>query len=153
AWDGVQQIGQAHGRAGERAPRGVPGLHRGLGREEGRPRRDEGRPVRALGGAPQAGRRAPESCERGAGAHRLSDPKRFERYVAIGDSSTEGLLDVDASGRMRGWSFRLADQIARAQGGLLYANLAARGATTRDIAEHQLARAVAMKPDLVTVFS
>ena len=79
--------------------------------------------------------------------------ERYERYVAIGDSSTEGLLDTDGAGRLRGWSFRLADRIASAQGGLLYANLAARGATTRDIAERQLARAVAMRPDLATVFS
>lgn len=54
---------------------------------------------------------------------------------------------------MRGWSFRLAERLAAAQGGLLYANLAARGETTRGIAERQLARAVAMRPDLATVFS
>jgi lysophospholipase L1-like esterase len=35
---------------------------------------------------------------------------------------------------------------------LLYANLAARGAP-RDIVERQLARAIAMRPDLATVFS
>jgi len=78
---------------------------------------------------------------------------RYERYVAIGDSSTEGLLDLDGAGRVRGWSFRLAERLAAAQGGLLYANLAARGATTREIAERQLARAAAMRPDLATVFS
>jgi lysophospholipase L1-like esterase len=77
----------------------------------------------------------------------------FERYVAIGDSSTEGLQDLDDHGELRGWSFRLADRIAGAQGRLLYANLAVRGATTRQIARDQLARAVAMKPDLATVFS
>jgi lysophospholipase L1-like esterase len=77
----------------------------------------------------------------------------FERYVAIGDSSTEGLQDLDDHGALRGWSFRLADRISRAQGRLLYANLAVRGATTRQIARDQLARAVAMKPDLATVFS
>jgi len=77
----------------------------------------------------------------------------FARYVAIGDSSTEGLQDIGDDGRLRGWSFRLAERIARAQGGLLYANLAVRGATTRQIASQQLARAVAMKPDLATVFS
>ena len=54
---------------------------------------------------------------------------------------------------MRGWSFRLAGRIATVQGRLAYANLAARGATTRDIVERQLARAIAMRPDLATVFS
>ncbi len=54
---------------------------------------------------------------------------------------------------MRGWSFRLAERLARVQGRLRYANLAARGATTRDIVTRQLERAVAMRPDLATVFS
>ena len=78
---------------------------------------------------------------------------RFERYVAIGDSSTEGLLDLDVDDEMHGWSFRLAGRIAAAQGGLLYANLAARGATTRQIVTHQLGRALDMRPDLATIFS
>jgi len=60
---------------------------------------------------------------------------------------------VDDAGELRGWSFRLAERIARVQGRLLYANLAARGATTREIVTHQLARAVAMRPDLATIFS
>ena len=60
-------------------------------------------------------------------------PRRFERYVAIGDSSTEGLDDPDGRGGYRGWSRRLAERIARAQGTLLYANLGVRGLTTRQI--------------------
>lgn len=60
---------------------------------------------------------------------------------------------MDDSGGLRGWSFRLAERIARAQGGLLYANLAVRGATTGQIADRQLGRAVRMKPDLATVFT
>jgi len=78
---------------------------------------------------------------------------RFERYVAIGDSSTEGIDDPDGRGGYRGWSNRLAERIARGQGGLLYANLAVRGLTTRQIRERQLDRAAAMHPDLVTMFS
>lgn len=82
-----------------------------------------------------------------------SDSPRFERYVAIGDSSTEGIDDPDGRGGFRGWSARLAERIARTQGGLLYANLAVRGRTTRQIREQQLERAAAMNPDLATVFS
>ena len=78
---------------------------------------------------------------------------RFERYVAIGDSSTEGLEDRDGKGGYRGWSARLATKIAAAQGGLLYANLAVRGRSTREIRDQQLGPAVAMRPDLATVFS
>lgn len=80
-------------------------------------------------------------------------PRKFDRYVAIGDSSTEGLDDPDGHGGYRGWSARLAERLAREQGGLLYANLAVRGLTTREIRDRQLAPALAMNPDLATVFS
>ena len=80
-------------------------------------------------------------------------PLRFERYVAIGDSSTEGLDDPDGEGGYRGWSLRLAERIARIQGTLQYANLAIRGRTTRQIRNQQLRPALAMRPDLATVFS
>ena len=78
---------------------------------------------------------------------------RFERYVAIGDSSTEGLQDPDGAGGYRGWANRLAERVAQAQGGLLYANLAVRGKRSREIREEQLGPALAMKPDLATVFA
>jgi lysophospholipase L1-like esterase len=78
---------------------------------------------------------------------------RFTRYVALGDSSTEGLADGTSRAGYRGWSRRLAERIARDQGELLYANLAVRGLTTRAIREGQLARALAMAPDLATVFT
>lgn len=79
--------------------------------------------------------------------------RRFERYVAIGDSSTEGVDDPDGSGGFRGWADRLAERIAIAQGSLLYANLGVRGRRTRQIREEQLERAAAMRPDLATVLS
>lgn len=77
----------------------------------------------------------------------------YQRYVAIGDSSTEGLDDPDGRGGYRGWANRLAERIAALQGGLLYANLAVRGRSTRQILEEQLQPALAMHPDLVTLFS
>jgi lysophospholipase L1-like esterase len=81
-------------------------------------------------------------------------PRVFERYVAIGDSSTEGLDDPDGQGGYRGWANRLATHIAAAQPTpLLYANLAVRGLSTRRIRDEQLDRAVALRPDLVTLFS
>jgi len=79
--------------------------------------------------------------------------RRFERYVAIGDSSTEGLDDPDGAGGYRGWADRLAESLAAAQGSVLYANLGVRGKTTREIAAEQLPAALAMRPDLATVFS
>lgn len=82
-------------------------------------------------------------------------PRGFQRYVAIGDSSTEGLEDPDPSGngRHRGWADRLAEHIARSQGApLLYANLAIRGRKTREVLEEQFPIALAMKPDLASAF-
>jgi lysophospholipase L1-like esterase len=78
---------------------------------------------------------------------------RFERYVAIGDSTVEGLDDPDGRGGYRGWSDRLAAKLAAEQGSVLYANLAIRGRTTRQIRREQLDAALAMKPDLVALVS
>jgi lysophospholipase L1-like esterase len=80
-------------------------------------------------------------------------PREFKRYVALGDSSTEGIDDRDGRGGYRGWSQRLAERIAATQGSLLYANFAVRGLTTRQILDRQLAPALALRPDLATVFS
>lgn len=80
-------------------------------------------------------------------------PRPIHRYVALGDSSTEGLEDPGTGGRHRGWADRLAEHIARAQPEpLLYANLAIRGRKTRQVLEEQLPLALAMKPDLASAF-
>jgi lysophospholipase L1-like esterase len=73
------------------------------------------------------------------------------RYVAIGDSSVEGLNDPDGHGGNRGWADRIAERLAAQHGEVLYANLAVRGRTTRQVRDQQLARAVAMKPDIAAV--
>ena len=79
--------------------------------------------------------------------------RTFLRYVALGDSSTEGLEDPDGQGGYRGWANRLAERIAESQGSLLYANLAVRGLRTRQVLERQLEPALAMRPDLATLFT
>lgn len=76
---------------------------------------------------------------------------RWQRYVAIGDSSTEGLDDPDGNGGYRGWADRFALLVAQAQGGLEYANLAIRGRTTDRIRAEQLRAALDLAPDLCTV--
>lgn len=80
-------------------------------------------------------------------------PMAFRKYVAIGDSSTVGLDDPDGKGGYRGWADRLAERVDRACPGLLYANLAVSGKLTREIRDEQLGPALAMKPDLATVFA
>ena len=75
----------------------------------------------------------------------------YTRYVAIGDSQTEGIGDGDEATGYRGWADRLAELLAEAQPDLTYANLAVRGKLTAQIKAEQLAPALTLKPDLVTV--
>jgi lysophospholipase L1-like esterase len=75
----------------------------------------------------------------------------FLRYVAIGDSTTEGLMDPDGRGGYRGWADRFAEHLAHAHGPLEYANLAVRGHEARRVRDRQLARALALGPDVSTV--
>jgi uncharacterized protein (DUF952 family)/lysophospholipase L1-like esterase len=76
---------------------------------------------------------------------------RFERYVALGDSQTEGLNDPDGRGGFRGWADRFAVLLTATSPHLQYANLAIRGRLMGAIRDEQLAPALAMRPDLVTV--
>jgi lysophospholipase L1-like esterase len=77
----------------------------------------------------------------------------WRRYVALGDSSTEGMDDPDSDGGYRGWADRLAEHLAVYQNGIEYANLAIRGRTTNQILTTQLPVALSLKPDLATVLA
>jgi lysophospholipase L1-like esterase len=78
---------------------------------------------------------------------------KFHRYVAIGDSTTEGLEDPYPDGGYRGWADRLAEHIANAQDEPLeYANLAIRGLRLSEIRNTQFDDALALQPDLMTIF-
>ncbi|AKT50255.1 SGNH/GDSL hydrolase family protein [Arsenicicoccus sp. oral taxon 190] len=85
------------------------------------------------------------------------EPKAWSRYVAIGDSFTEGMSDPDPAdpGRYAGWADRLAAMLAvvAAKDGreLRYANLAIRGRLLDDIVGRQLHDALALGPDLVSI--
>jgi lysophospholipase L1-like esterase len=87
-------------------------------------------------------------------------------FVALGDSFTEGLGDfaegldgfagaagalAAADGRWGGWADRFADRLAEVRPGLCYANLALRGKLLGEVGEEQVPRAVAMRPDLVSL--
>ncbi|MGV0746444.1 SGNH/GDSL hydrolase family protein [Mycolicibacterium sp. XJ870] len=75
----------------------------------------------------------------------------FTRYVALGDSQTEGLWDGDDSAGLMGFADRLAVEVDRHYPGLGYANLAVRGHRIGDVLADQLPRALSMHPDLVTI--
>ncbi|HSJ21741.1 MAG TPA: SGNH/GDSL hydrolase family protein, partial [Nocardioidaceae bacterium] len=73
------------------------------------------------------------------------------RYVAIGDSTVEGLEDPGPDGVYVGWADRLAHHLSRVSPGLTYANLAVRGMTAREVRTTQLDRALALRPDVAVV--
>lgn len=75
----------------------------------------------------------------------------FKRYVALGDSTTEGLEDPNADGTYRGWADRLAEMLAAEEPDFGYANLAIRGRKLPQIRAEQLEPALALEPDLASV--
>ncbi len=69
------------------------------------------------------------------------------RFVAIGDSFTEGVGDELPDGRVRGWADLVAQGWADASGSpVQYANLAIRGKLVWPIVEEQLEPALALRP-------
>lgn len=86
----------------------------------------------------------------------MSDEKTelpWSRFVAIGDSFTEGVGDPEANspGGLRGWADRFAEVLASHNDDFAYANLAVRGKLIRQITEEQLEAAIDLRPDLVSV--
>jgi len=83
--------------------------------------------------------------------------KVWSRFVAIGDSFTEGMSDPDPEHENRyiGWADRLAGHlaaIARGAGAeFSYANLAVRGRLLSDVIGPQLELALKLHPDLVSM--
>lgn len=94
-------------------------------------------------------------------AARVPTGRRWKRYVALGDSLTEGLCDDSRQepGRLRGWADRLSmlligsgsPVIGAPPKRLRYANLAVRSRTITDLLERQVPHALALRADLVTV--
>ncbi|WP_309065255.1 glycosyltransferase [Microbacterium sp.] len=80
-----------------------------------------------------------------------SEPRRpWQRYIALGDSLTEGLCDPAPDGALRGWADRLA-LLLSADAGLHYANLAVRSQRVGGVCGDQLRRARELRPDLVSI--
>lgn len=79
--------------------------------------------------------------------------KPWSRFVAIGDSFTEGMSDPDGHHQDRyiGWADRLAALLSDHADGFHYANLAVRGRKIDDIAGPQVDAALRLEPDLVSI--
>ncbi|MFJ6608619.1 SGNH/GDSL hydrolase family protein [Streptomyces lydicus] len=88
---------------------------------------------------------APDSGAAGGGA---AGPYRF---VALGDSLTEGLGDPVRGGGWRGWAALLADALGETPGSVALVNLARSGALAADVAERQLPAARELTPRYVSL--
>jgi lysophospholipase L1-like esterase len=79
----------------------------------------------------------------------------FSRYVALGDSFTEGVGDPHPASPngLRGWADHVAMALAQNNPELRYANLAVRGRRMDEILTEQVQTAVMLEPDLVTVYA
>ncbi|MDO9591147.1 MAG: SGNH/GDSL hydrolase family protein, partial [Microcella sp.] len=77
----------------------------------------------------------------------------WSRYVAIGDSFTEGIGDPEpqSPGGHRGWADRAAEVLADRTDDFAYANLAIRGRLLQQIAVDQVDAALALRPDLISI--
>ncbi|MBC7723446.1 MAG: SGNH/GDSL hydrolase family protein [Burkholderiaceae bacterium] len=79
-------------------------------------------------------------------------PNTYSSYAAIGDSFTEGVGDDLPDGTVRGWADLVALGLAAASPGTVtYANLAIRGRLLAPIIAEQLAPAIALSPDLLSI--
>jgi len=79
----------------------------------------------------------------------------YKRFVALGDSFTEGVGDDDPArpNGVRGWADRVAEQLATVEPGVTYANLAIRGRLLGQVLAEQLDPAIALGPDLVSIYA
>ena len=77
----------------------------------------------------------------------------WTRYVAIGDSFTEGIGDPEegSPGGHRGWADRVAEVLAEQTEDFAYANLAIRGRLLQQILDEQVEPALELKPDLISI--
>lgn len=77
----------------------------------------------------------------------------WSRYVAIGDSFTEGIGDPEPNspGGNRGWADRVAEVLSEGSDDFAYANLAIRGRLLQQITDEQAEAALMLKPDLISV--
>ena len=83
----------------------------------------------------------------------VSQQHPWSRYVALGDSFTEGIGDPEpnAPGGHRGWADRVAEELAQGTEDFAYANLAVRGKLIQQIIDEQIEPALALRPDLITI--
>ncbi len=63
---------------------------------------------------------------------------QYNRFVALGDSMTEGMSDEVINGKYRGWADRVAEVMATNWQPFTYANLAVRGKLVGQVVDEQI---------------
>ena len=83
----------------------------------------------------------------------MNDRHPWSRYVAIGDSFTEGIGDPEPEtpGGHRGWADRVAEVLSAGTADFAYANLAIRGRLLQQILDEQVDAALELRPDLISI--
>ena len=77
----------------------------------------------------------------------------YTRFIALGDSFTEGMCDEKRYGQYRGWADRVADVMATHYPDFKYANLAIRGKLLKQVIDEQLEPALAQVTGKETLVS
>jgi lysophospholipase L1-like esterase len=67
---------------------------------------------------------------------------QYTRFIALGDSMTEGMTDEVVNGNFRGWADRVADGIAKTDPSFTYMNLAIRGKLLKQVVDDQIPAAI-----------
>jgi lysophospholipase L1-like esterase len=82
-----------------------------------------------------------------------SRPHPWSRFVALGDSFTEGIGDPEPRlpGGHRGWADRVAEVLGQGVDDFAYANLAVRGRLIAEIVDEQVEPALDLRPDLISI--
>jgi len=78
----------------------------------------------------------------------------YQRFIVCGDSYSEGMSDEVIAGKYRGWADRVADEMAKANSGFTYVNLAIRGKLLGQVVEDQVPTALSFVtgPDTLVSF-
>lgn len=99
------------------------------------------------------GLEAEHSLDGQSGPPKILQPHPWRRFVAVGDSFTEGLDDPEprSPGGYRGWADRVAEELSVGVPGFAYANLAVRGQLLHEVVDSQIGPAMVLKPDLVSI--
>ena len=63
---------------------------------------------------------------------------QYTRFIALGDSMSEGMSDEVINGKYRGWADRVADTLAKDNPDFTYVNLAIRGKLLKQVVADQI---------------